>query len=436
MAAPADRDFFNILFEAIKKFHKEHAPTILWVPISWKNHTYYIHKRPALRLLRSLIPDLRKEEFIDDNALIEYLYQKQLEGDSSLKRLVLPSDEKILSDQAVTDFNSMADQPPQIQEEKFDKLVEDHLGEKQEKERTLKAVIEDHIELPERVTPTQRPPGIIDTGKSLAEGYVEQKALSRLAQVGRGLTRAGSSTASQLGGLAIRAGVRAAVALGVVSGGGIVAGIGVAFLIAFLVIIGIFMIPVLFPDFAKSINALGLPGETIAEAAPLPATSTPTITPPANSSGIFSCPLNGGKKVYGSKQTGGHCSTNYGYYCVPPGEAGYTGRDTAVDVVGSDNKVFLPKLNGQKVNWTIDESGTYIKVGEGGGIAIGAKASLNDHLYRIRFVHLITTYLSVNQTVPSDTYIGSYNDNANHAHITLQEDGSFKPADLYFHLCE
>lgn len=421
MAAPADIDFFNILFQAIKKFHEEHAPTILWVPISWKDHTYYIHKKPALRLLRSLIPDLRKEEFKDDNALIEYLYQKQLEGDPSLKRLVLPSDEKILTNQVVTDFNSMADQPPQIQEEKFDKLVEDHLGEKQEKERT---------------TPTQRPPGIIDTGKSIAEGYVEQRALSGLAQVGRGLTRAGSSTASRLGSLTIRAGTRAVVALGAVSGGGMVAGIGVAFLIAFISILGIFMIPVLFPDFAKSINALGLPGESVAEAAPLPATPTPTVTPPANSSGIFSCPLTEGRVVYGSKQTNGHCSTNYGYYCVPPGEVGYTGRDTAVDVVGSDNRVFLPKLNGQKVNWTIDESGTYIKVGEGGGIALGAKASLNGHLYRIRFVHLITTNLSVNQTVPSDTYIGSYNDNANHAHITLQEDGNFKPADLYFHLCQ
>ena len=156
--------------------------------------------------------------------------------------------------------------------------------------------------------------------------------------------------------------------------------------------------------------------------------------------GIVSCPVNGGHITTGSKTTpGGHCSPSYlaqGNTCVLPGQSGYTGRDTAVDIQGSNKNVFLPKLGDGSAIWTIDESRTPINDSEGGGIAVGANASFNGHSYRIRFVHIISTSLNVGQKPKSGEIIGQYNGNAKHVHITLQEDGIYKPADLYFNLCQ
>lgn len=157
---------------------------------------------------------------------------------------------------------------------------------------------------------------------------------------------------------------------------------------------------------------------------------------PGGGTGIISCPVNNGRRTTGSKETGGHCSPSYPFTCVPPGQAGYTGRDTAVDIVSSDRNVFIPNLGGNSAQWTIDESGTSINTSEGGGIAVGAFADYNNHRYRIRFVHIDSTNLRLGQRPSSGVLVGTYNSNADHVHVTLQEDGVYKPADLYFNLCQ
>lgn len=174
---------------------------------------------------------------------------------------------------------------------------------------------------------------------------------------------------------------------------------------------------------------------------PIPVTTTASSTyTPGGGSGLISCPVNSGTITTGSKEiTSGHCSPSYEkrFPCVKPGQSGYTGRDTAVDLKGSDRKVFLPLIGGQGVSWTIDESGTKIQDHEGGGIAVAAThTSTEGKKYRIRFVHLLSTKLNVGQQPPSATEVGEYNFNANHIHVTLQEDGVYKPADLYFNLCK
>ena len=167
---------------------------------------------------------------------------------------------------------------------------------------------------------------------------------------------------------------------------------------------------------------------------------TTPIYNPGGGSGIISCPVNGGSVYHGSKVTGGHCDPKtYKFHCTPPGQPGYTGRETAVDVRGSDRNVFLPNLGGNGVEWTIVEDPTKggdIKDSEGGGKAVTAVASYNGHNYSIRFVHLLSTSLKPGQKASSATPVGQYNGNANHVHITLQEDGVYKPADLYFNLCK
>lgn len=168
---------------------------------------------------------------------------------------------------------------------------------------------------------------------------------------------------------------------------------------------------------------------------------------PGGGSGLISCPVNGGRITTGSISTpGGHCSQSYlaqGLRCVLPGQPNYTGRDTAVDVQGSDRNVFLPNLGGSSVIWTVDETGTEISDNDGGGVAVGANASYNGHNYRIRFIHLESTSLQRGQTAPSSTLVGQHliptrerPRLANHVHLTLQEDGVYKPADLYFQLCQ
>lgn len=187
--------------------------------------------------------------------------------------------------------------------------------------------------------------------------------------------------------------------------------------------------------------------QTIADLGLVPTINTPpsSATPytPGGGSGILSCPVNNGSVIYGSKETGGHCATGYGFDCIPPGQPGYTGRETAVDVKGSDRMVFLPLLSGNSVEWTIDESGTPINDIEGGGIAVAATALSGNKTYRIRFVHIESTALKVGQKVNSATPVGQHvlpsidkRSLANHVHITIQEDGIYKPADLYFNLCK
>ncbi|MBI2020437.1 hypothetical protein HYS94_03360 [Candidatus Daviesbacteria bacterium] len=152
---------------------------------------------------------------------------------------------------------------------------------------------------------------------------------------------------------------------------------------------------------------------------------------PGGGNGIVSCPLNGGIVTLGSKDTpGGHCSAEYQqkYPCASPD---VTGRSTAVDLQSSDKTVFLPYLNGEQVTWTIIESGTPISTNEGGGFALSAKTKN----YTIRFVH-ITPILRVGQTAQSATPVGQYLADTDHVHVTIQEDGVFKPADLYFNLCK
>lgn len=167
--------------------------------------------------------------------------------------------------------------------------------------------------------------------------------------------------------------------------------------------------------------------------------SSPTYNP-GGGTGIVSCPVNGGRSYHGSKGKGGHCDPKtYKFQCTPPGQPGYTGRETAVDIQGSDKNVSLPNLGGGSVQWTIVEDPTRggdIKDSEGGGKAITAQASYNGHIYRIRLVHLISSTLNVGDKANSGKYVGQYNGNANHVHITLQEDGVYKPADLYFNLCQ
>jgi hypothetical protein len=160
------------------------------------------------------------------------------------------------------------------------------------------------------------------------------------------------------------------------------------------------------------------------------------VSAPPISGGIVSCPVNGGSVNYGSKGVGGHCSDSYGFYCVPFGQAGYTGRDTAVDIIGPTSNVYLPNIGGKAVEWTVDESGTSINDSEGGGIAVAASTSFNGHTYRIRMVHIVSTGLGRNLKYKSGILVGGYNRNANHVHVTLQEDGVYKPADLYFNLCK
>lgn len=199
------------------------------------------------------------------------------------------------------------------------------------------------------------------------------------------------------------------------------------------------------PIFLSMINAGSLmpPWQDVGLAAPVSPGPTPTPPKPVAGAGIFGCPVSGGRIIYGSKEVGGHCGSDYGYTCIQPRQPGYTGRDTAVDVSGSNRIVSLPNLGGKNVQWIIDELGTSINLSEGGGIAVGAKTTHQGHTYRIRFVHLESTNLAADQKVASGVVVGQHviptqerPKNANHIHITLQEDGSFKPADLYFKLCQ
>ncbi len=165
----------------------------------------------------------------------------------------------------------------------------------------------------------------------------------------------------------------------------------------------------------------------------------PTSSYTPSGSGLISCPVNKGSVTTGSKDIpGGHCSVEYQrrFPCIPPGASGYTGRDTAIDIQSPDKIVFLPNINGEPVEWIIDEAGTTINDHEGGGIAVSATAGLRTQSYRIRFVHIQSTALRVGQKALSGTEVGEYNLNANHVHVTLQENGIFKPADLYFNLCK
>ncbi len=173
---------------------------------------------------------------------------------------------------------------------------------------------------------------------------------------------------------------------------------------------------------------------------PSPGQATPAVGGPSyigGGAGIVSCPLNDGRITCGSQNAGGscnHCAANYTPYTCPAGEN--TGRETAIDVVSSDRLIFLPFIGGSSVQWTIDEANTPVPVSEGGGgIAIAATATTGGKTYRIRFVHIASTNLKVNDQVPSGTLIGQYISTASHVHITIQEDGTFKPADTYFKLC-
>lgn len=174
-------------------------------------------------------------------------------------------------------------------------------------------------------------------------------------------------------------------------------------------------------------------------------TNPPSSTPynPGGGSEILSCPMNQGTVVYGSKETGGHCSGGYEYDCILPGQPGYTGRETAVDIQGSSRTVYFPYLAGASVDWVVNEADTPINNSEGGGIAVAATASSNGKSYKIRFVHIASTNLAVGQKIKSATEVGQHvvpsaamQSFANHVHVTAAEDGVYKPADLYFNLCK
>lgn len=152
-------------------------------------------------------------------------------------------------------------------------------------------------------------------------------------------------------------------------------------------------------------------------------------------SGIISCPLIGGYITTGSKDAPGgqgHCSADYQkqYPCANPD---VTGRATAVDLESSSKNVYLPYVNNERVTWRIVEPNTAINENEGGGVAVAADTASQGKTYTIRFVHLASSNLKVNDTLSSTDPIGQY---LTHLHVTLQENGDFKPGDLYFNLCK
>ncbi len=162
---------------------------------------------------------------------------------------------------------------------------------------------------------------------------------------------------------------------------------------------------------------------------------------PGGGKGLISCPVNSGIITNGSREAGGHCSPSYEAQfgkCAEPGNNNYRGKETAVDVISFDKVVYVPFLTGgaNPQLWKVDEAGSPIAEYEGGGIAVGINTQAAGHIFRARFVHLSSTTLRVGDTVTPGTPIGQYNLSANHVHVTLQEDGVFKPADLYFNLCQ
>lgn len=168
-------------------------------------------------------------------------------------------------------------------------------------------------------------------------------------------------------------------------------------------------------------------------------------TSSAPGANIFNCPVPDGKVSYGSKEKGEHCSPSYaqqyGSQGCNPGEAGYTGRDTAVDITGTFPSIYLPKINNKEVLWNIAESSKTIPDAEGGGEDFVATTFIEGKQYRIRFVHLesIPQELVLGSQWPSDRFIGKYYQNnpyGAHLHITIQENGVFRPADTYFNLCQ
>lgn len=158
---------------------------------------------------------------------------------------------------------------------------------------------------------------------------------------------------------------------------------------------------------------------------------------PGGGTGIVSCPLNGAATItLGSKDAGGHCTPQYQAQEAPCLQGDPTGRGSAIDAQSSDKAVFLPMLGGQRADWTVD---TTIPITDGGiyvGQDLAASASYSGKAYRIRFVHLDSTQLTVGSHYPSGTFVGYYRTAQNHIHVTLQEDGVFKDSDLYFNLCK
>lgn len=167
---------------------------------------------------------------------------------------------------------------------------------------------------------------------------------------------------------------------------------------------------------------------------------------PGAGTGVISCPVTGTAEITnGSKDTGGHCSPSYvqqyGSAGCDPAAAGYTGRDKAVDIKSTFSSVYLPTVNGQEVTWTVAEASKTIIDAEGGGLDFVATTITEGKHYRIRFVHLegIPTDLTLGSQAPSNKFIGNYYQNnpyGAHVHVTIQENGEFKPADTYFNLCK
>lgn len=182
----------------------------------------------------------------------------------------------------------------------------------------------------------------------------------------------------------------------------------------------------------------GLSGTTPSgQAAPqAPPAGSPVPYQPGAGSGILSCPLNGvTTKTLGSKDAGGHCTPQYEAQEAPclPGDP--TGRSTAIDIRSADKAVFLPSLGGQTTDWTVDATDKIYDMGVDVGQDLVAIASYKGKSYRIRFVHLDSTFLKVGEHYADGTFVGYYRGIQNHVHITLKEDDVFKPVDLYFNLC-
>lgn len=270
----------------------------------------------------------------------------------------------------------------------------------------------------------------------------------RISGIARGtgsMLRGGASLGGRLGGALVQVGGRALVALG---GAAVAAGWPVIIAVL-IVVIGL---PVLFmiihilgtstqcPPYQPNCGAL-----RVISAADLPPPGS--IDPgapydPLGGNGLISCPLNSPMITNGSKEVGGHCSPSYEAkygVCAQPGSGNYRGKETAIDATSFDKMVRVPFLQGggNPQLWTVDEVGTPIAEYEGGGIAVGLNTQASGHQFRIRFVHLSSTPLQMGNQVSPGTPIGQYKlSPANHVHITIEEDGTFKPADLYFNLCQ